>query len=82
MTFIDAESNSSQITCIMVVVESDWMWIQNLPNRIRCGVKKDRVRTSLMCRTTMTVLLERQTQRFIRTVSLPADFITKYAVAS
>jgi len=27
MTFIDAESNSSQITCIMVVVESDWMWI-------------------------------------------------------
>jgi len=29
MTFIDAESNRSQITCIMVVVESDWMWILN-----------------------------------------------------
>ena len=40
MTFIQAESNRSQITCIMVVTESDWMRIQNLPNRIGCGVKK------------------------------------------
>jgi len=47
MTFIDAESNSSQITCIMVVAESDWIWIQNLPNRIGCGVKKKRFRTPL-----------------------------------
>jgi len=31
MTFIDVESN--RIACIMVVVESDWMRIQNLPNR-------------------------------------------------
>jgi len=49
MTFIDAESNRSRITCIMVVAELDWMWIQNLPNRIRCGVKKSRVCTSLLC---------------------------------
>jgi len=47
MTFIDAESNRSRITCIMVVAESDWMRIQNLPNRIGCGVKK-RVRTPLL----------------------------------
>jgi len=47
MTFVDAESNRSQITCIMVVAESDWMRIQNLPNRIGCGVKKNRVRTPL-----------------------------------
>jgi len=40
MTFIDAESNRSRITCIMVVVELDWMRIQNLPNRIGCRVKK------------------------------------------
>jgi len=42
MTFIDAESNKSRITCIiiMVVVELDWMRIQNLPNRIGCGDKK------------------------------------------
>jgi len=40
MTFTDTESNRSWITCIMVVAESDWMWIQNLPNRIGCGVKK------------------------------------------
>jgi len=40
MTFIDAESNRSRITCIAVVAESDWMRIQNLPNKIRCGVKK------------------------------------------
>jgi len=40
MTFIDAESNRSRITCIMVVAESDWMRIQNLPNRIGCGDKK------------------------------------------
>jgi len=45
MIFIDAESNRSWITCIMVVVESDWMWIQNLPNWIECRVKKNRVRT-------------------------------------
>ena len=32
MTFIDAESNRSRITCITVVAESDWMRIQNLPN--------------------------------------------------
>ena len=47
MTFIDAESNRSQIACIMVVTESDWMRIQNLQNRTGCGVKKSRVRTSL-----------------------------------
>jgi len=47
MTFIDAESNRSRITCIMVVAESDWMRIQNLPNRIGCGDKKNRVRTPL-----------------------------------
>jgi len=40
MTFIDAVSNRSRITCIMVVAESDWMRIQNLSNRIGCGVKK------------------------------------------
>jgi len=40
MTFIDAVSNRSRITCIMVVAKSDWMRIQNLPNRIGCGVKK------------------------------------------
>jgi len=40
MTLIDVESNRSQISCIMVVAKSDWMRIQNLPNRIRCGVKK------------------------------------------
>jgi len=40
MTFIDADANRSRITCIMVVAESDWMQIQNLPNRIGCGVKK------------------------------------------
>jgi len=40
MTYIVAESNRSRITCIMVVTESDWMRIQNLPNRIECGVKK------------------------------------------
>ena len=34
MIFIDAESNRGPITCIMVVVESDWKQIQNLPNRI------------------------------------------------
>jgi len=49
MTFIDAESNRSRITCIMEVAESDWMRIQNLPNRIGCGVKKSRVRTPLLC---------------------------------
>jgi len=48
MTYIDAESNRRQITCIMVVTESDWVRIQNLPNRIGCGVKKNRVRTPLM----------------------------------
>jgi len=48
MTFIDAESNRSRIACTMVVAESDWMWIQNLPNRIGCGVKKSRVRTPLV----------------------------------
>jgi len=36
MNFIDAESNRSQITCVMVVAESDWMRIQTLPNRIGC----------------------------------------------
>jgi len=40
VAFIDAESNKSRITCIMVVAESDWMRIQNLPNRIGCRVKK------------------------------------------
>jgi len=40
MTFVDAESNRSRTACIMVVAESDWMRIQNLPNKIRCGVKK------------------------------------------
>jgi len=40
MTYIDAELNRSQITCIMVVTESGWMRIKNLPNRIGCGVKK------------------------------------------
>jgi len=40
MTFIDVESNRSRITCVMVVAESDWMRIQNLPNKIGCGVKK------------------------------------------
>jgi len=49
MTFIDAESNRSLIACIMVVAESDWMRIQNLPNRIRCGVEKSRGRTPLLC---------------------------------
>jgi len=48
MTFIDAESNRSRITCIMVVMESHCMWIQNLPNKIGCGVKKDRVCTPLL----------------------------------
>jgi len=48
MTFIDAESNRSRITCITVVAESDWMRIQNLPNRIGCGVKKSRVCTPLL----------------------------------
>jgi len=48
MTFIDAESNRSRITCIMVVAESVWMRIQNLPNSIGCGVKKNRVRTPLV----------------------------------
>jgi len=48
MTFIDAESNRSRISCIMVVTKSDWMRIQNLPNRIGCGVKKNRVRTPLV----------------------------------
>jgi len=48
MTFIEAESNRSRITFIMVVAESDWMRIQNLPNRIGCGVKKNRVRTPLV----------------------------------
>jgi len=38
--FIDVESNRSRITCIMVVAESDWIRIQNLPNTIGCGVKK------------------------------------------
>jgi len=38
--FVDAESNRSWTTSIMIVVESDWMRIQNLPNRIGCGVKK------------------------------------------
>jgi len=47
MTFIDAESNRSRITCIMVVAKSHWMRIQNLPNRISCGVKKNRVHTLL-----------------------------------
>jgi len=42
MTYIDAESNKSRITCIMVMAESDWMRIQNLPNRIGCGVKKNK----------------------------------------
>jgi len=50
MTFIDAKSNRSRITCIMVVAESDWMRIQNLPNRIGCGVKKSRVRAPLVSR--------------------------------
>jgi len=40
MTFIDAESSRSRVTCMMVVAEWDWMRIQNLPNRIGCGVKK------------------------------------------
>jgi len=40
MTFVDAESNRSQIACIMVVAESDWMRIQNLPNRIGAESKK------------------------------------------
>jgi len=40
MTFIEAESNRSRITCIMVVAVADCMRFQNLPNRIRCGVKK------------------------------------------
>ena len=48
MTYIDAESNRSRIVCIMVVAESDWMRIQNLPNRIGCGVKNIRVRTPLI----------------------------------
>jgi len=47
MTFVDAESNRSRITCIMVVAESDLMRIQNLPSRIGCGVIKNRVRTPL-----------------------------------
>jgi len=46
MTFIDAESNRSRITCIMIVAESDWMRIQNLPNRIGCEVKKQSPHTS------------------------------------
>jgi len=50
MTFIDAESNRSRISCIMVAAESDWMRIQNLPNRIGCGDKKSRVRTPLVLR--------------------------------
>jgi len=48
MTYIDAESNRSRISCIMVVAESDWMRIQNVPNKIGCGVKKIRVRTPLV----------------------------------
>jgi len=47
MTFVDAESNRSRIACIMVVAESDWMRIQNLPSRIGRGVKKSRVRAPL-----------------------------------
>jgi len=48
MTYIDAESNRSRISCIMVVAETDWMRIQNVPNKIGCGVKKIRVRTLLV----------------------------------
>jgi len=48
MTFIDAESNRNRIACIMVVTESDWKRIQNLPNRTGCAVKKSRVRTHLV----------------------------------
>jgi len=50
MTFVDAESNRSRTACIMVVVESGWKRIQNLPNKITCGVKKNRVRTPLRSR--------------------------------
>jgi len=48
MTFIDTESNRIRITWIMVVAESDWMRIQNSPNRIGCGVKRNRVCTPLV----------------------------------
>jgi len=32
----------------MVVADLDWMRIQNLPNKIGCGVKKNRLRTPLL----------------------------------
>jgi len=48
MTLIDAESNTRRIACIMEVAESDWMRIQNLPNRMRSH--KIRVRTPLLHR--------------------------------
>jgi len=47
MTFVDVESKRSRIACIMVVAESNWMRIQNFPNRIGCGVIKNRVCTPL-----------------------------------
>jgi len=57
MTFIDVESNRSQITCIVVVAETNWMRIQNLPDRIGCGVKKNGVHTPLLsCECNMTRL--------------------------
>jgi len=40
--------HKSQIACIMVVAELDWMRIQNLSNRIGCGVKKSRACTRLL----------------------------------
>jgi len=48
MTLIHAESNRSRITSIIVLTESEWMRIQNLSNKIGCGVKKNRVRTPLL----------------------------------
>jgi len=46
----------------MVVVESDWMWIQNSPNRIGCRVKKNIVRTPLVHSSLQTRLAEPEPQ--------------------
>jgi len=68
MTFIDAESNRRRITCIMVVAESDWMRIQNLPNRIGCGVKK--TESTHLCRGKVSFLDRYQTQIFLAVTGL------------
>jgi len=59
MTYIEAESNRSRITCIMVVAESDWMRIQNLPDGRIWSKKKQRPHTSDIRKSTPLFTIKR-----------------------